>query len=388
VRRLIRIVGVLCAAVALTGCSTISETASKLNPFSSAPTKIKAAELAPIQASAELRSQWQASVGAAGDYVFSPAVVGQSVFAAGADGTVARYAGGRQIWKVAAGQPLSGGVGADERTVVVGTAKGEVFAFDAVSGKEVWKARVSSEVLAAPAVADGLVVVRSGDSRIFGLDQADGKRRWIYQRSTPALSLRSHVGVLLADRVVVAGFPGGKLVAINTQNGAALWEVTVALPKGATELERIADITSLPVVDGRQICAAAYQGRVACFDLSNGNMLWARDISSSAGIDVDARSVYVSDDKGTVHAFDRQSGASQWKQDKLGNRGLTRPLVLDKHVAVADFQGYVHLLGREDGAFAARLATDGAAVLGEPRRLADGLLVQTRNGGLFALAKP
>lgn len=387
-RRAAGLAAIALAAFGMAGCSTISETASKLNPFSSSTPKIKVAELAPIQATIDLRLNWQAGVGAAGDYVFTPAVVGETVFAAAADGTVARYDGGRQVWRVAAGQPLSGGVGADEKTVVVGTPKGEVLVFDAASGKELWKARVSSEVLAAPAVADGLVVVRSGDSRIFGFDQADGKRRWIYQRSTPALSLRSHVGVLLAERVAVAGFPGGKLVAINTQNGAALWEVTVALPKGATELERISDITSVPVVDGRHICAAAFQGRVACFDLSNGSMLWARDLSSSAGIDMDDRSVYVSDDKGVVHAFDRQTGASQWKQEKLTNRGLSRPLVLGKQVAVADVQGYVHLLGRDDGAFAARLATDGSAVLSEPRRLAGGLLVQTRNGGLFALARP
>ncbi|MCX8018301.1 MAG: PQQ-binding-like beta-propeller repeat protein, partial [Rhodocyclaceae bacterium] len=54
-----------------------------------------------------------------------------------------------------------------------------------------WQARVSSEVLAAPAVAGDLVAVRSIDARIFGLDAADGKRRWVYQRSTPALALRS-----------------------------------------------------------------------------------------------------------------------------------------------------------------------------------------------------
>jgi outer membrane protein assembly factor BamB len=116
-------------------------------------------------------------------------------------------------------------------------------------------------------------------------------------------------------------------------------------------------------------------------------MLWTRDVSSSAGMDMDQKQVYVSDDKGTVYAFDRQSGASLWKQDKLSNRGLTRPMVLGNHVAVADFQGFVHLLRTEDGAFAARQATDGSAVLGEMQRLAAGFVVQTRNGGLYALSK-
>jgi outer membrane protein assembly factor BamB len=374
------IAAMLASGVLVAGCSSLD----KLNPFSSSP-KVKAAELTPITPTAELPVLWQANVGDAGDFVFSPAVVGDSVYAAGQDGTLARFDGGRQVWRVSAGEKFSGGVGADRNMVVVGTPKGEVLAFEAETGKSLWKSRVTSEVLAAPAVGDGLVVVRSGDARIAGLDAKDGKRRWVYQRATPTLTLRSSVGVLLSERVVVAGFPGGKLVAINSGNGAAIWEVTVAQPKGATELERVADITSSPVVDGKEICAAAFQGRVACFDISSGNQLWARDISSSAGIDMDKTRVYVSDDKGTVHAFARDSGASLWKQEKLFMRGLSRPIALGRRVAVADFQGVVHLLNADDGAFAARVTTDGSAVQAEPQGLADGFVVQTKKGSVVAL---
>lgn len=369
------------SALLLGACSTVE----KLNPFSSSAPKVKPAELAAIQSTADLKSQWQASVGSAGEFTFSPAVVGSSVYASARDGTVARLDGGRQVWRISAGQIISGGVGSDGKLVVVGTPKGEVLAFDAGTGREIWKARVSSEVLAAPAVADGLAIVRSGDSRIFGFDVVDGKRRWVYQRSTPTLSLRSNVGVVPAGKVTLAGFPGGKLVAIANNNGAAVWEVTVALPKGATELERVADVTSSPVVSGSSVCAAAFQGRVACFDTTSGNTLWSRDMSSSAGLDLDSRYVYIADDKGAVHALDRNSGASVWKQDKLANRGLSRPLALGLHVAVADYQGVVHLLRREDGAFASRATTDGSAVRAEPVLFGAGLLVQTANGGLHAL---
>jgi outer membrane protein assembly factor BamB len=325
------------------------------------------------------------SVGSAGEYAFSPAVVGETVYAAARDGTLSRFDGGRQAWRVSAGQVISGGVGADGSVVAVGTPKGEVLAFDAATGREIWKARVSSEVLAAPAVADGLVVVRSGDSRIFAFDAADGKRRWVYQRSTPALSLRSSVGVMLAGKFTLAGFPAGKLVAIANNNGAAVWEVTVALPKGATELERVADVTSSPAVSGTTICAAAFQGRVACFESSTGNTLWSRDMSSNVGLDIDDRYVYVTDEKGAVHCMAKNSGASVWKQDKLGLRSVSRPLAIGSHVAVADYQGIVHLLRREDGAFAARVSTDGSAVRADPQRLGSGLLVQTANGSLNAI---
>jgi len=191
---------------------------------------------------------------------------------------------------------------------------------------------------------------------------------------------------VLVDKYLFAGFPGGKLIALGLDNGAPLWEGTVALPKGATELDRIADVTSVPVIDGRTVCAAAYQGRVACFDLGSGNLMWTRDISSAAGLALDSRYVFVADDKGALHALDRASGASIWKQDKLFLRRLTAPLVVSGLLAVADVQGTVHFLNREDGSFAARVRSDGSPVLAAPQLSGTrDVILQTSAGSVLAI---
>ena len=372
----------LCTALLLGACSTIDS----LNPFSSSKVKVKVAELASFEPKVQLRTLWQVRIGSAGIYTLAPAVVGNSVYAAAADGSLARFDGEKQVWRVSTGQPISGGVGADGKLVVVGTAKGEVRAFDAATGKAAWKAQVSSEVLAPPDVADGLVVVRSGDSRISALDAADGKLRWVYQRSVPALLLRSNARVLMAGDTTIAGFPGGKLVAIANNNGASVWEATVALPKGSTELERVTDITSSPVLEGNAVCAVAFQGRIACFDVKNGTGLWSREMSSIAGLDMDSKQVYVTDDKGFVQALDRDTGATVWSLNKLATRSPTRPLALDGLVAVADVQGMVHLLSSDGGVFFGRAKTDGSAIRADPVRYANGILVQTSDGGLFAMS--
>ena len=246
--------------------------------------------------------------------------------------------------------------------------------------------QVSSEVLAAPAVTEDAVYVRSGDGRVFALNVADGKRKWYYQRATPALTVRSTAGVLVDRNGVFAGFGGGKLVALESSNGAVGWEASVALPRGVSELERIADVTSNPVIDGHSICAAAFQGRVACFDVSSGTPIWGRDLSSLTGVAMDTRNIYVSEIKGAVHALDKTSGASVWKQDKLVNRQLSGPLVYRGYVVVGDLQGYVHVMSREDGSFAARIATDGSPIRMTPQASPDGILVQTLKGGLFLIS--
>ncbi|HXF66855.1 MAG TPA: outer membrane protein assembly factor BamB [Burkholderiales bacterium] len=372
-------------ALALTGgCQTVTDAYDRL--FGARPAA-KPAELPPIQASAALRVRWQASVGAAEKNVFFPALAGNVLYAAGAAGGVTGFdaASGAVLARIEAGQRISGAVGAGAGMVLLGTPRGEVLAFDR-DGRALWKAQVSGEVLAPPAVEGGIVVVRSGDGRIYGLGAADGKRRWLYQRALPALSVRAHAGTVIHRGGVFAGFPGGRLIALALANGHVGWEGVVALPRGTTELERAADVTSLPAHDGRQVCAAAFQGRVACFDLERGTLLWARDISSIAGLALDAHYLYVTDERNAVHALDKTSGASIWRQDRLAGRGLSAPLPLGRYVAVGDFEGYVHLLSREDGSFAARIATDGSAISAPPLALdASSFVVQTRNGGVFAI---
>lgn len=366
-------------AALLGGCSWLPS----LNPFG--PSAPKMAPLVSFTPSAELRTEWSGSVASAGEYGFQPAVAGSTVFAAGRDGTVIRFDEGRPAWKINAERKLTAGVGATARLAVVVSEKGEVIALDAASGAVKWVSPVNAEVLAPPGVGDNVVVVRTSDNRLIGLDAADGKRKWLYQRSNPPLALRTFSGVVMESGIALAGFPGGKLVGVNLGNGGALFELGVASPRGATELERVADVSGPPVVLRQEVCAVAFQGRIGCFDGSNGNTLWSRELSSAVGLDRDTRQVYVTDDKDAVHALDAATGASIWKQDKFGRRGLSRPVAFGGFVAVSDREGYVHLLRQEDGAMAARARPDSSPVLAL-RTYGRGVVVQTQSGGIYVLA--
>ena len=382
-RRFVPVVLVLAVA----GCSSLPS----LNPidwFKSAPAGVKPAELPVLSSAQPVKTLWQANIGGAGIFVFSPALSGGSIYAAARDGNVTKLdaATGKVEWKVAAGAPLSGGVGTDGKLVAVGTDKGELIVLEADKGTQRWRARVSSEVLAAPRVAGGLVLARTADSRIFAFDAADGKRRWVYQRAASSLIIRSPAGMTVNEGNLYAGFAGGKLVALQLETGALRWEVTVSQPKGSTELERVSDLSGDPVVQGREVCAASYQGRAACFELQNGNPVWAREMSTLNGMSIDARYAYVADEKGAVHSLDRTNGRSVWKQDRLANRELTLAMALGGEVVFGDLQGYVHFVARDSGAFIARVATDGSKIRAAPVRVPGGVLVQTLNGGLYVLS--
>jgi outer membrane protein assembly factor BamB len=371
---------VLAAALLLPGaCST-------WNPLVAIGLKSEPAHkptpLAPINARVNPTAAWTLNVGKSGAFRFRPDFEGGRIYAAAADGivTIVEEDSGRVFARAETKKRLSGGVAVGESKILLGTDKGEVVALD-VTGKPAWTTTVAGEVIAPPAVAGKVVVARTSDGRIFGLNSADGKRVWVFQRPTPPLLLRSEAGVLAQGSDVVAGYPNGKLIALDVDDGKLTWEVTVSPPRGATELERIADVAGLPVVEGGSICAAAYQGKLACFDIKSRNMVWAKDISSSRSLARDAKHLYVVDDTGAVHALDKATGASVWKQYKLLHRRLTHPVVHGGRVLVGDGFGFVHVLSPDDGEIIGRLATDGSAIHAI-ERAASGVVVQTANGTL------
>jgi outer membrane protein assembly factor BamB len=365
-------IGVLLLGVLLAGCASKGIEPSPLPAFK--PT-------------ADARIAWKASAGDASGFIFSPVGFRGMICAAGGKGRLTCFDGanGRRLWSRQAGVAFSGGVGGGENMILVGTAKGEVLAY-ATNGTLLWRSRVSSEVLSAPVGSLSTVVVRAGDSKVFGLDARDGRRIWEYQSPPQSLVLRANPGLaIVEDSAVIGGFPGGRLTKLDIRDGSLLWDIPVATPRGDNELERMADIAGTPLVGEGRVCAVAFQGRIGCYEIDKGTQIWARNASSAGSITADSKNVYYTESDSAIAAFDKISGASVWRQEKLLHRRVSAPVVVGEWLLVGDYKGYVHVLSREDGAFVARLATDGSAIVATPLRVEERAVVQTEAGGLYVI---
>ncbi|HEX5638175.1 MAG TPA: outer membrane protein assembly factor BamB [Burkholderiaceae bacterium] len=340
----------------------------------------QAAPLPEFTPSLATRVAWRANVGSARGAFLQPAVLENAIFAASADGNIVRLAPatGEVVWRAEVKSKISGGVGSDGFIVAVGTARGEVLTFGA-DGKPLWQAQVLGEVQSPPLVGRGLVIVRASDFRVTAFDAETGRRRWTYQRATTPLTLRGPSEMAFSGDQVVAGFPGGRLVALASASGAVRWDVGVSEPRGATEVERLADVMGQPLVMAGDVCAASYQGRLACFEAANGALRWARDLSAMTGPGGDDQRLFVVDAKSHLHAYSRTAGASAWLQKKLEKRELSAPLALRRAVVTGDLLGYVHFLSPEDGAFIGRVEL-GSAISAPPRAFGGGAVVQTQDG--------
>ncbi|NWK44246.1 outer membrane protein assembly factor BamB [Ralstonia pickettii] len=363
----------LTATAVLGGCSLFSS-----------KTKHEPAKLKEVQQVLAVRQVWSVSVGKSGRYVMQPAVAGNNVYVSAAGGTVTALDGatGRTVWQGKADVDLTSGPGSDGTLTAVAGEKGAVIAFDE-KGAQKWKVAVNGEVLTAPLVGQGLVIVRTTDGRVLGLDPSNGERKWIYQRSPSALNLRSSLPMVFAGDNVILGFAGGKLGAVSASNGALRWEAAVSYPRGVSEIERLNDVTGAPSISGSQVCAASFQGRVACFDTSTGAPRWGRDFSSPSGVTQEDDGLFAADEKSVVYGFNAQNGADLWKNDALLWRDLGTPLAFGRAVIVGDSEGWLHFLSRDDGKFVARVKTDSSAIGAAPVVVGQTLVVQTRGGGVY-----
>jgi outer membrane protein assembly factor BamB len=378
----------LSSVLLVTACTTITDLKTDISERVFGREAVDPPEpLDEIKQTASVKVLWQAKLGGTEIYDFTPAVDAGYAYVASTEGELSKLdvSNGNLSWRVKVDEKPTGGVGVGGSLVLVGTQKGSIYAYD-ISGKLQWKSRLSSEILSAPKYFDGLVIVRTGDNRIYGINANDGSRKWVYDRTGPALTLRSSAGLIVDAGAVYAGYAGGKLVSVRADTGKIMWEASVAQPKGVTEIERIADITSLPFVDGPLVYAVAYQGRIAAVDRTSGRLVWNRDISSLSGLTAEDARIYVSHTIGSVYALDYTTGKTFWRQAALKNRQITGPLAMGSLIAVGDVEGYVHFLNREDGAFSARIKTGDSQILPQMTLInSTTLLAQARDGGVYAL---
>jgi outer membrane protein assembly factor BamB len=211
-------------------------------------------------------------------------------------------------------------------------------------------------------VDDGLVFAQTIDGRLVALDADDGTVAWTYDNQVPILTLRGTSSPVVRDDIVYAGFANGKVIALRAENGEPIWEHRVMLPEGRSELERMVDVDSSPLISGAQVYVAAYQGRVKGLSRTDGRPLWEQEISSFLDLSEGYGQVYVVDDEDIITAIDQQSGEAVWTQESFRRRKLTSPLAFSNYVVFGDEEGYLHVIAQRDGRLLGRRKLDGDGI--------------------------
>ena len=371
------------AVLATSGCGWFSKEKSAVQP----------AELDKQIGSRSSTVNWSTDTGSGTDDLdmkLEATLSGSTVYVADADGRVSAIDSnsGGTLWSSDVDLDLRGGPGAGGGMVVVGSSEGDLVALSSGGGQEMWRAKLDSEVSGVPLVANGIVVAHTTNGKLVGVNQSSGEIAWIFHRTGPALRLRGSAQPVADGDVLYSGLDAGKLVKLNIATGRPEWETPISYPSGRTELERVVDIDSRPVVAANTVYTVSYQGEMASVDKKKGSVNWRHRFSSHQGLVFDGSTLYSADSRGNVVAIDSKTGNEIWKQEGLYGRRLSAPALAGGYLAVADFEGYLHWLSPADGSIVARIRAVSSSVQAPPIAIGNRVIVYGIKGQLASVTAP
>jgi outer membrane protein assembly factor BamB len=400
----------LISSVLLSSCTTISDLFYEEE-------ELEIRRLKPIETQFTPTEIWSENLGAGIGKFYSklkPAVAYDKVFAANRQGQVNAYdqATGKKIWSKnfaiydneglassvsnlfsnGLSAKIAGGVSVAYETVFFGTENGEVVALDANTGEQKWITTVKGEVLASPAIDAGIVLINTGSGFIFALNADTGEEVWSSESDVPPLSLRGVSSPAAVNGGAIIGTATGKLIVNILETGQTAWEQVISAATGVTELERIVDIDSEPLVAAGNVYVISYDGSLAAVELRTGRVIWKREYKSFRRLSLSGNTLYLVDVNSNVYALDSRNGVELWSQGALKDRLLTGVAPVGNYLVAGDKFGFLHWFDQTDGKIVARLEVGGddedEGIYHSPVVDGDILYTQTRDGKLVAIKTP
>ncbi|WP_448551670.1 outer membrane protein assembly factor BamB [Thalassotalea montiporae] len=393
----VRLLSAIALATTLAACSSTDDEDEA----------IKIAELTDINEQFEVDVAWEKGIGDGVDDYFSrikPAYGYNKVFSISREGDA--YAidanSGDKVWHIDLSdvnkergffdsrEPalLAGGPVTGVNKVFIGSENGQIFALDAETGELAWQGKVKGEVIARPALDSGILVVNTASGVLKAFNANTGEDLWQVDLDVPPLTLRGISAPTAAAGGVLVGTSAGELSVFMLEKGQQGWTVPVGEATGSTELERVIDVDSQPLVFGDKVYAISSRGNLVAIDIRNGRILWKRQYSSYRQLAIKGNTLFLTNLKGHVYAVDRVNGLERWSNLALTNRSVTGPVVIGDYLAVGDFEGYLHFLDQETGEFVARHKVDSSGIYATPTVAEGTIYVQARDGSLQAVKLP
>jgi len=133
---------------------------------------------------------------------------------------------------------------------------------------------------ATPLVADGVLYATASWSVVFAVDAATGEERWRYDPGVPR-SKAVHAccdvvnrGVALHRGRVYVGTLDGRLIALDADTGAPVWEVQTFDPAQAYTITGAPRVVKNKVIIGNGGAEYGVRGFVSAYDAATGDLAW------------------------------------------------------------------------------------------------------------------
>jgi len=347
----------------------------------------KPKDLKQIDSKVKLSQNWSVPVGKASktnEYLkIKPVIRGDIIYTADASGLIKAVTikDGKVQWTTQLKHGIVSGPTVADGFIAVGTNASTLALLNQADGKELWQNKVSGEILSPPAMANQKVIAKTIDGKVYAFDAVNGNQLWTADHGSPSLVLKASSSPIILDNLVLIGFSDGKLDALELQTGRIVWQRSVAYASGASDVERLVDIDSDPIIKDHVAYLGSYQGYIGALSLTDGQFIWRKPGSVYKNMILNDNSLYLTDSNDVVWSIDSHTGTVNWKQTALKARGLTEPVFVGNDLVVGDKTGYLHVIASQTGELLGRSQMSGKVSV-SPSVTGRNLYVLTDNGML------
>ena len=105
------------------------------------------------------------------------------------------------------------------------------------------------------------------------------------------------------------------MAGIEPLSSTVRWEVPIGSPRGANEVERLADLVGPALRTGDLLCARSFQAAVGCVDAERGRIMWTKQIGGINAIAGDSELLFGADASDRLSAWKTPSGDVAWTSE-------------------------------------------------------------------------
>ena len=283
----------------------------------------------------------------------------------------------------------SGAVALGNGLVAFGDIKGHVNVVDPTKGEVVWQKSLSAYFTILPQAIDGDFLIQTSDNEIYRFSPS-GEKRWSFSGTKNTLSFYLGATPLIHKDVIYAVQNNGDAVALKAYTGDVLWKRQTIVSSISAALSDLKAPLAQPVylpqlhLNGEQVKDALlvpiFQGDLVVLSATDGSQSFSLPISLKSRPLLLDKHMYMADSHGFLHLYDIQDGHRLWSK-KISSHALMGPVSFAGSLWLTDNQGHI-LRTNLDGELEASKSLQGQ-IARLPIVTEQGLVIRTDRGEMM-----
>lgn len=238
-------------------------------------------------------------------------------------------------WKVKIGEDIYGALnwlepeGTNNFSVLaLSRNDGRLFRLDLSSGRVIWASKPAGRSDGSPAVGNGIIVFGACDAALHFISPLTGDSiaKTDFSENGPMAG-----GAALDGRLAFIGTRNGSVLCIDTTSFKPVWTRQVASN----------EVFSTPAITSHCVVTSAGDGSISCLNRADGKIIWQIFTSDSPASPVIAGDKVIETAGGTLLLLRLEDGRTLWSDKPCDS--LTSPAVVDGKVIVGTDDGFIIL---------------------------------------------